>query len=334
MFKTLTLVAVAIGLFGVVYFFSLYQKNQQRLQEEARQLILEKDQQKITPRYEGEILTHEESAYPGTLPVKNSSGVAFPLQGNDHSPQDTEKKILPDTTSTLESPVKVATKDGKQYFLVGQPMGQNGEGPRKIIFSLPGHGSTAEQDYAAWKPQLIENGTYALASLNWWDGEGEKINDYYRPDEVLAQIKAFLETYGYTADDRVILSGFSRGSANTYPVKAYDGVSGTPIIDAVISASGKYQSDFPLTPHQSNSLDGKIYQGVPWVLVCGERDDNPERDGCIGMEETRSYLTQTGAEVLALLKDPQGGHGAFHQSPLKLARQALELLDAKLIQEK
>ncbi len=239
-----------------------------------------------------------------------------------------EKKVLDDTVSTLSNPVKVATLDGKQYFMVGQPKGQNSKQPRKIIFSLPGHGSTAEQDYAAWKSHIVGNGTYALASVNWWDGEGEKTSDYYRPDEVLAQMKGFLDTYGYTEKDFVILEGFSRGSANTYPVKAYDMVSGAPFIDAVISASGKYQADFPLTPNQKQYQGGKLYQDVPWILVCGAKDDNPARDGCVGMSETKTYLESTGAKVLALLEDPNAGHGAFHQSKLGLVKKALTLLDA------
>lgn len=236
------------------------------------------------------------------------------------------KKTLDDSVSTLDNPVKVPTTDGKTYFIVGQPKGQNTQHPRKIVFSLPGHGTTSEQGYTVWKPHII-GGDYALASVNWWDGDGEKITDYYRPDEVLREIRAFLDTYGYTAADFVVLEGFSRGSANTYPVKAYDMVSGTPVIDAVISASGKYQSDFPLTPDQS-ALKGTLYSGVPWILVCGEKDDNPERDGCIGMNETKTYLTSMGANVLKVLSDPKGGHGAFHQSPLKLPEQAFALLDA------
>lgn len=235
-------------------------------------------------------------------------------------------KSLDDSVSTLANPVSVMASDGQHSFLVGQPKGQNSKQPRKIIFSLPGHGSTAKQDYAAWQSHII-SGDYALASVGWWDGEGEKTTDYLRPDEVLAAIRAFLDTYGYAADDFVVLEGFSRGSANTYAVKAYDVVSGHPVIDAVISASGKYQKDFPLTPDQSTYSGGRLYQGVPWILACGAKDDNPTRDGCEGMTETKTYLTGMGANVLKLLEDPNGGHGAFHQSPLKLPEQAFKLLD-------
>ncbi len=233
----------------------------------------------------------------------------------------------PDAASTLSTPSKVATSDGKHYFYYGYPSGQNNKQTKKIIFSLPGHGSTAEQDYSAWKPQLTENGTYALASLNWWDGKGEAPTNYYSPVEVLKQIREFLSAQGYSASDLVVLEGFSRGSANTYSVKANDIISGNPVIDAVISASGKYQSDFAMTDEMLNFNNGKLYSAVPWVLACGEKDDNPTRDGCIGMNETKTFLLSKGANVLGVLSDPNGGHGSFHQSPLKLAVQALSLID-------
>ena len=83
---------------------------------------------------------------------------------------------LDDSVSTLSNPQKIPTIDGQEYFIVGLPKAHTSKSPRKIIFSLPGHGSTAEQDFEAWKPQIVDK-DYALASLNWWHGGGEKITD-------------------------------------------------------------------------------------------------------------------------------------------------------------
>lgn len=230
-----------------------------------------------------------------------------------------------DSVSTLSSPVKVPTIDGQRYFIVGQPKGQNSKATKKIIFSLPGHGSTAEQDYEAWRPSITDN-DYAIASLNWWDGSGETTADYYTPNQVLTQIRGYLDQQGYDSADFVVLEGFSRGSANTYAVKSYDQLNVTHVLDAVISASGKYQADFPMAP--GGSATPKLFNGVPWILVCGGKDDNPTRDGCPGMTETKTWLTGQGANVLGLLEDPNSGHGAFHTSSLKLVDQALTLLNA------
>lgn len=234
-----------------------------------------------------------------------------------------------DSPRTLESPTRIATSDGRHYVLYGAPAGQNNKSPRKIIFSLPGHGVMAEADYSAWKSQLLANGTYALASINWWDGGGEEKSHYLDPAQVLAVIREFLASQNYRDSDVVLLEGFSRGSANTYGVVANDRFSHTPVIDGVISASGKYQADFPIG--DGVTITSTLFANVPWILACGRQDSSPGRDGCEGMEETRTFLQSHGARVLAVLADPDGGHGAFHLSPLKLAEQALGLMDKTLV---
>lgn len=235
----------------------------------------------------------------------------------------------PVSSSSLESPQSVPTADGKQYFYYGAPTGRNIASPKKIIISLPGHGTTAEDDYAAWLPHLKE-GSYALASLNWWDGGGETKSNYYSPSQVQAQTKAFLVAQGYMATDLVILEGFSRGSANTYAVIANDTVNGN-IFDAVIAASGGYQTDFPLFENQANSnISTTLFRGIPWVLVCGGNDPTPNRDGCPAMETTKVFLTSHGASVLDILTDPNASHGAFHKSSLGLPKQALTLIEQAL----
>lgn len=236
----------------------------------------------------------------------------------------------PDSADTLTSPSKVTTSDGKQYFYYGAPAGQNNASPKRIIISLPGHGTSAEDDYAAWQPH-ITGGKYALASLNWWDGSGETKTDYYSPVEIVTLSKAFLKQEGYTSSNLIILEGFSRGSANTYSVIANDRISKDPIFDAAISASGKYQSDFSLFENSSMAISTSLFSGVYWVLACGGKDDDPNRDGCLGMSETKIFLEAHGASVLGLLEDPNGAHGAFHKGSLGLPKQALDLISAEVI---
>jgi hypothetical protein len=252
---------------------------------------------------------------------------------SNQSATTTTKAKEPDSADTLTSPSKVATSDGKQYFYYGAPAGQNNASPKKIIISLPGHDTKAEDDYnTAWLSH-ITGGSYALASLNWWDGDGEKKTDYYSPSEVLKQTKVFLKQQGYTSGDLIILEGFSRGSANTYAVIANDRIGGDPIFDAAISASGSYQSDFPLFDGQNDSnVSTTLFKGVYWVLVCGGKDDNPNRDGCPAMQNTKTFLEAHGATVLGLLTDPNSGHGVFHKSSLGLPKQALDLISTKVIQ--
>ena len=257
---------------------------------------------------------------------------------SENSEQSTADSILkqetePDSADTLASPEKFTSADTKTYFVYGAPAGQNNKTPKRIIISLPGHGTTADDGYNAWKNHLstLNGGTYALAEFNWWRGTGEKKEDYYDPPNIVAQVRAFLDQQGYTSSDIVVLHGFSRGSANTYAVVAQDKLKKGSVFDAVISNAGKYQSDFPLsTPELSSAKITELFRKMPWVLVCGGLDDNPERDGCPGMEETKRFLELHEADVLGLLTDANAGHGAFHMSSLGLPKQAIELIEASI----
>lgn len=263
-----------------------------------------------------------------TMPVEPGYKPRPPILNKD--PMTVPTAIVttsPDSVDTLSSPVKIMMSDNVHYFLVGAPAGQNNKAIKKIIFSLPGHGSSADQDYKAWSRQLLLSDSYALASVNWWDGEGETPGDYLMPAVLRKEIEYFLKNQGYVDSDKVILEGFSRGSANTYSVVGVDVLSGRSVIDGVISASGKYQSDFAMNKEMLAVNNGQMYQGIPWVLACGVKDDNPTRDGCEGMRETENFLKSKGANVLAVLEDSNGGHGAFHMSELNMAVQALALFD-------
>lgn len=244
--------------------------------------------------------------------------------------QEVEEVAEADSADTLNSPEKIVSSDGKTYFSYGAPAGQNNKSPKKIIISLPGHGTLADDGYQAWSGHLEGTG-YAIAEFNWWDGEGETMGDYYSPTKAVGQIREFLKDEGYTSGDVVVLHGFSRGSANTYAVIVSDKQAKAPVFDAVISNSGKYQSDFPLSAQTlSDSQITRLFNGIPWVLSCGGTDPNPERDGCAGMTETNTWLEAHGVNVLALLTDPNLGHGAFHKSTLELPKQALTLIDEAL----
>ena len=235
-----------------------------------------------------------------------------------------------DSADTMANPAKVTSADGKTYFVYGAPAGQNNAAPKKIIVSLPGHGTSADDGYKAWKTSLTGTG-YALAEFNWWKGTGEKTTDYYSPAEVVKEARAFLNQQGYSASDRVISHGFSRGSANTYAVIAQDKTLAGSVFDAVISNAGKYQSDFPLGISDASDTNiTRLYKNMPWVLVCGGLDPNPTRDGCPGMAETAAWLSGHGANVLTTLTDANQGHGAFHMSSKGLPKQALSLIDAAL----
>lgn len=175
-------------------------------------------------------------------------------------------------------------------------------------------------------------GQYALAEFNWWDGKADETANYYSPSKGVEQMQAFLRSQGYTSSDMVILHGFSRGSANTYGFVVNDKRSAQPVFDAVISNSGQYEPNFPIFDNASNPTPDQLtqyYKGMPWVLVCGGKDTDPHTS-CDAMAKTQDFLKIHQANVLALLTDPDQGHGVFHLSSLGLPKQAFERIETAL----
>lgn len=236
-----------------------------------------------------------------------------------------------DSPSTIDSPQKIATSDGKQYFIYGAPAGQNNTSPKKILITLHGTEGSAEKDYEIWKP-FIKDKQYALASLNWWDGSGDQTTDYTTPEVVNAEIHSFLSSQGYSKNDLIVFEGFSRGSSNSYAIVSFDQASSEPLIDIAVSSSGGSQSAYyaDVTKSISSKTQGKIFANVKWILACGGKDPNPSRDGCLAMESTKQFVSDKGATVLGLLSDPNGGHGALTTSSLGLANQMLDLISSHM----
>lgn len=262
-----------------------------------------------------------QTAQPSPTPAPQTT----PAQQTTKQPVATE----PDSADTLSSPTKVTSADGKTYFVYGAPAGQNNKRPKRIIVSLPGHSTTADTGYEAWKNHVV-GGQYALAEFNWWDGKADEVPNYYSPTKGVEQIQAFLKSQGYTTADTIVLHGFSRGSANTYGFVVNDKRSANPIFDAVISNSGQYEPNFPVIDNGSNPTPDQLtqyYRNMPWILVCGGKDTD-SKTSCDAMAKTKSFLEIHQAKVLATLTDPNQGHGVFHKSSMQLPKQALELIDA------
>jgi len=237
-------------------------------------------------------------------------------------------QTITDSASTIDSPSKISTKIGNQYFYYGSPKGQNNASPKKILITIHGTEGSAEKDYEIWKPYIKET-SFALASLNWWDGNGDKTTDYSTPEVMSSQIQDFLSSQNYTKNDIVVFEGFSRGSANSYSVAAFDRASTNPLIDVVVSSSGGLQEDyFNLTTKEiSSKIQSNIFSGIYWILACGGKDSNPTRDGCGAMEASKKFVSDKGASILGILSDSNSGHGALTTSSTNLPKQMFELID-------
>lgn len=265
-----------------------------------------------------------------TLTSKNQSA-SSPTSSVPSTSTSSSTTSAADSPSTIKSPDKISTSDGKQHFYYGAPAGQNNASPKKIIITLHGTEGSAQTDYEVWRP-FVEKTDFALAALNWWDGSGDSITDYSTPEKMNSYIHDFLSAQGYTKNDLVVFQGFSRGSANSFSIVAFDQASSNPLIKVAVSSSGSVEPGYftSTTSAISNRINTtNIFSKVGWILACGGKDANPNRDGCPAMEQSKQFVTSEGATVLGLLQDANAGHGALTTSSLGLAGQMFDLIEQK-----
>jgi hypothetical protein len=200
-----------------------------------------------------------------------------------------------------------ATSDNKAFSIWWQP---SASPPVGVIVGLHGHGSYATDDIYLWQPYAQARG-YAILALQWWFGKGEEMNDYYLPSEMYPIIAGILAEKG-VQPGTVLLQGYSRGSANSYAMTALDAASGNHFFGMTLSISGGDATSFPPNLQVAAGDFGALpFSGHPWVMYCGAKDPEPNRDGCPAMTASKNWVTQYGATVKLLIEDPLGDHTGF-----------------------
>ncbi len=207
----------------------------------------------------------------------------------------------------------VGTSDGRSFAVVWFPPGAGDEKP-PVIATIHGHDSWAFDEFFLWQPYAAERG-YGIVALQWWLGEGERYEDYYSPGDVNREVSIVLD-HENVEPGTVLFHGFSRGSANSYAVVAYDNSGREGYYLLAVANAGKPGLEFPDNVAIASGILGPPpLAGTHWVTFCGGKDEHPERDGCAGMREAAAWIDHYGGSVLKAIDDPNGDHGGFHRSP-------------------
>ncbi len=227
----------------------------------------------------------------------------------------------------LKNGVQVGlTSDGKSYYVLWLPKGSAPKDPPPMLVSMHGHGGYAFEDFYVWHRYLEKRG-YGLLAVQWWLGKGERTEDYLLPHEVYRVIDDVMKKMRIKPQT-ALLHGFSRGSANIYPVAAMDRSLHNNYFKLFIANAGRANSGYPPVGEIENGRYGdKPFAGTHWVTFAGGKDTNSQRDGLQGMRETGEWLEKYGGTVDLAIEDPDGGHGGFHMSP-KNCNAALDVFDA------
>jgi len=216
------------------------------------------------------------------------------------------------------------TSDGKSFYLYWFPEGAD-PAATPVVVTMHGHGSYAFEDFQVWHKFLKSRG-YGFLAIQWWVGEGEATSDYLKPEEMYRTFDQALKKWN-VPPVRALLHGFSRGSANIYPVAALDRQTGNNYFSLFIANAGRANMGYPPVHEiEENEFGEKPFADTKWITYAGAKDTNPDRDGIPGMRETADWLRSRGGEVVLALEDPAFGHGGFHLNP-KNCNAALDEFD-------
>lgn len=214
----------------------------------------------------------------------------------------------------------VPTRDGRSFLIFWHPERAVSHADIPMIVTFSGHGSYAQDEFYLWHKMAEEYG-FGIIAVQWWLGQGEKQNDYYLMREVYPDLENLFRREGYKPG-RILLHGFSRGSANIYSLVGLDQQTGNRYFGLTIANAGKMQADF-FENRPFIGPNASVFKGTRWILFCGKQDPHPERDGCAGMTETETWLKNQGAAIELFIQDENGDHGGFHRNPANM-RKALD----------
>ena len=235
---------------------------------------------------------------------------------------------MPRVRYALENGAQVElTSDGKSFYLFWFPPGSDPKNLPPVIATLHGHDGWAFQDFYVWHRFLKERG-YGFLAIQWWLGEGEGIHDYLLPDEIYRVIDTVFRQWN-VKPGTALLHGFSRGSANIYPVAAMDRSLKNNYFALFVANAGKANSDYPPVQEIEQGRFGtQPFAGSHWVTYGGAKDPSPERDGIQGMREAGDWIRRFGGTVDLAIEDPEGDHGGFHRNP-ENTNAALDIFDKR-----
>ena len=200
---------------------------------------------------------------------------------------------------------------GNRYYLVWFPDDWETVTDRKVILSLHGTGGCAEWMLNHWYQTAAMGGhSWALVALQFYDPSANQYDDDETIYRNLRAVLGDLRAHCPIAGSDVFYHGFSRGSAQSFPVALRDRA-GERLFAAFIADSGCAGLDYPTL--RDAPADGLA--GAHFWMWCGENDVStvdPQRMTCDVMEEDmRPYVEGHGGQVDALIREPGAGHGMF-----------------------
>lgn len=202
---------------------------------------------------------------------------------------------------------------GSKYYAALFPSNWASSSPRRVMVDLHGTGGAPETEWSTdWKDIVTPRG-WAYIGLKYVD-DATSVHD----DEttIYANIKTMLTDIAASCDfgsPSMFLVGFSRGSAETFPI-AYLDLKDRKYFKAMGSNSGAWPPGGALTVTMQGVVDRHEttgYAGTRFWMYCGALDNVQGFWMCDGMSAARIWVIDHAGTVERLYQDPTGYHGGL-----------------------
>lgn len=202
---------------------------------------------------------------------------------------------------------------GSRYWAAWFPTSWASSSSRRVLVGLHGTGGAPETEWSVdWKDIVSARG-WAYVGLKYVDDSTGTHDDettiYTNLKTVIADLQASCD-FGSPA---MFLVGFSRGSANAFPVSYLDSKDRRHFV-AIGNNSGAWMLDGPLTVTLQgieSRNETTAYSGVKFWMYCGALDMDHGYPMCDEMRNAKTFVERYGATVERLYEDPTGAHGGL-----------------------
>jgi hypothetical protein len=209
---------------------------------------------------------------------------------------------------------------GGKYYAAQFPPGFAKSARRRVLVSLHGTGGSPEVQWSKeWRRVLPERG-WGFLGVKYMDAAGAYDDDV----AVYAHIKAMVDEVAAACDlvdASFFLAGFSRGSAQAFPVTYLD-LHDRHLFKATAHNSGAWLIGKPMPPTLRGleaRHEDEAFAGGRFWMYCGERDREHGVAMCDEMQNARTFVEKRGGTVAALYRDKDAGHGGLNRNADALA---------------
>jgi len=200
-----------------------------------------------------------------------------------------------------------------RYFAAWFPANWSTSTPRRVLVGLHGTGGAPETEWSVdWKDIVSARG-WAYVGLKYVD---DATGSHDGDTVIYANLKSTIDTLAAACDfgsPAMFLVGFSRGSAQSFPV-AYLDLKDRRFFKAIGNNSGAWTVGQPMVATMEAIVsrgETTAYSGSRFWMYCGERDMEHGYPMCDEMTNARTFITSYAGHVERLYEDPTGAHGGL-----------------------